>query len=293
MDSHPARQTARMAGRVASLNSKLAMQLEQMEARQLLGGDHPSLSPFPNPPADAITLDVNGQGSITGVLETNTDNDVFSFVAPANDFVSVLADVVNEVGSTLNSKVEVYNSAGTRVAFTDSGSTRGDDNGTLTSGTYRDGWMGFIATLGDTYYVVVRGQNNTAGTYTVQVDAMSTALQTLPPPNPLDPQPPFFDDGLPTVLVNQGLGRIRNTISRAGQDFVYRFDLTDTGTVPALAQAVYDSLFTVNAQAGGPGDPTPLGTIDTRLEVYDATGRLVVADSDSQIREQRYCSLGR
>jgi hypothetical protein len=276
------RATARMAGRVMSSRGQpravKEFSLDALEPRQLLGVDHPSFAQFPA--ATAITLNGNGEGNVSGVINSTTDDDMFSFVAPATDFVSILADTVNSPGSTLNSRVEVYNSAGTRINFTDNSVARGLNNGTLTSGVANDGWFGFIATAGDQYFIRVRSENNTQGDYQVFVDAQSSSLETLPAPTPppFGPTPPFFDA---TGIVNQGLGQIRDIIARAQQDIVYKFDLTNTATVPALADAVYDSLFTVAAQARLPGDPTPAAIIDTRIDVYDQAGNLIKVDSDS------------
>lgn len=276
------RETARMAGRAMSSKgdprSVREFALDQLEPRQMLGVDHPSFSQFPA--ATAITLNGNGEGNVSGVINSATDDDVFSFVAPSGDFVSILADTVNSTGSTLNSRVEVYNSAGTRITFTDNSSARGLNNGTLTTGVAKDGWFGFTATAGQTYFIRVLSENNTQGDYQVFVDAQSTSLETLPAPTPppFGPTPPFFDAA---GIVNQGLGQIRDVIARAQQDIVYKFDLKNTATVPQLALAVFDSLFSVNAQARLQNDPTPAARIDTRIDIYDENGNLLKVDSDS------------
>lgn len=276
------RATARMAGRVMSSRGEpkavREFALDMLEPRQMLGVDHPSFSQFPS--ATAITLNGNGEGNVSGVINSTTDDDMFSFVAPANDFVSLVADTVNSTGSTLNSRVEVYNSAGTRITFTDNATARGLNNGTLTTGVAKDGWFGFIATAGDTYFIRVLSENNTQGNYQVFVDAQSTSLETLPAPlpPPFGPTPPFFDAA---GIIDQGLGQIRDVIARAQQDIVYKFDLKNTGTVPQLATAVFDSLFSVNAQSRLPNDPTPAARIDTRIDIYDENGNQIKVDSDS------------
>lgn len=272
--------TSRTTGRIAEAAGSVAGRvsvLEALEPRVLLGGDHPSLGAFPNPPATSIVLDGQGRGSATGIISPAGDDDVFSFVAPANDFVSVLADTVNEATPDLNSRVEVYSATGTVLG-------QGSNNGVLTSGLARDGWVGFVAEAGETYYIrvlsdVQAGPGST-GTYTVRVAALSTALETLPPPvpPPFGPTPPYFDaEG----IINQGLGKIRQIIDRAQQDVVFSFDVGNVAQVPFLAQAVYDSLATVNAQSIAQGDPTPAALIDTRLEIYNAQGQLIRFDSDS------------
>lgn len=271
-----------MAGRVMSSRGEpkavREFSLDMLEPRQMLGVDHPSFSQFPS--ATAITLDGNGLGNVSGVINSTTDDDVFSFTAPATDFVSILADTVNSTGSTLNSRVEVYNSAGTRISFTDNTTARGLNNGSLTTGIAKDGWFGFIAQTGQTYFIRVLSENNTQGNYQVFVDALSTSLETLPAPlpPPFGPTPPFFDA---TGIIDQGLGQIRDVIARAQQDIVYKFDLKNTATVPQLATAVFDSLFSVNAQSRIPGDPTPTIKIDTRIDIYDENGNLIKIDSDS------------
>jgi hypothetical protein len=239
--------------------------LDTLEQRMLLGGDHPSFDPslFPNPPSGASTEIVltAGEGSQSGNIEVAGDNDLFRFTAPADDFVSVLADTVNETSSPLDSRVEIYNSDGVQIRV-------GNNNGQLTSGLAKDGWAGFVAQSGQTYFVRVLSNLTSgagaAGTYTVRVLTASTDLTALPPPAPPPPpQPPFFDP-------DTGEAKIRGTIDRAEQDRLYRFDAR------SFTDEIYDSLVTINAQT-----TFPASRLDTRVEVYSSTGVLLNSDSET------------
>src|SRR5262245_30249675 len=90
--------------------------IERLEDRVLMAGDEPNFNQVFNtgtpitPPS--ITLNAQGVGTSTTGNGMSTigipgDNDVFSFQAPANDFVRIWADAIN-TGSTLDSRVEVY-----------------------------------------------------------------------------------------------------------------------------------------------------------------------------------------
>lgn len=243
--------------RIASLRSRAGRArvhsrehvLDQLEARFLLGGDHPSFAlPLTPTSGTEIIIDgVTGVGTlagnnpVAGQISPDADDDLFRFVAPATDFVSVRADTVNVNGSTLDSRVEIYDANGALVAS-------GSNNGTLSGGTFKDGWAGFIATSGSTYYIRVRsdvlsGAGATGG-YIVRVDAIPTAL---------------------TVDPNTGVGTVNDGITTAGNDIVYKFT---TGS-----SAAFDSLATVGANQAT--------TLDPRLDLYNASGTLVVGDSQS------------
>ena len=247
--------------------------VEVLESRILLNGTFDL--PLP------LTLDgTTGEG--VGAVESinpatpSTDNDVYSFVAPATDFVSILADTSNQAGSTLNTRIRLFNAA--RQEITPAG--QGLGNSTLTSGLQRDGWVGFVATAGQTYFVQVSSDTTGApagsGAYRVRLDATTTTFDVggetpLPTgiareagsPVPGSPVPPI------TPILGQlgGLGTVANRIRQ--DDIVYRYD------VPA--GALWDSLVTINAQ-----HTRYTGVrLDTRLDVYDGQGNLIAADSDA------------
>ena len=135
--------------------------MEQLEARILLGGDHPSFDlPLDAMSGTEIVIDgVTGEGDEDGIIEDVTpdlSDDLFRFVAPQDDFVTVWADTINGGGSTLDSRVEVYGIDGTLISA-------GSSQGQLTEGFFDDGWTSFIAEAGETYFVVVRSDVDNAG----------------------------------------------------------------------------------------------------------------------------------
>lgn len=223
--------------------------LDQLENRILLGGDHPSFS-LPLTPTSGTLIEIDpvtGVGTlpgglpVTGTIDPAGDDDLFRFTAPANDFVTVWADTVNATGSTLNSRVEVYNISGTVVAS-------GSSQGTLTGGTFTDGWAGFVAEAGTQYFVRVRSDlpvgPGSTGNYIVRVDAITETL---------------------TLNAMTGNGNITGSITIAGNDIVYRM------TIPSGAG--FESL----AAIGG----AQFGTLDPRVDVYNSAGVHIVGDSQS------------
>lgn len=251
--------SARTPGRLARLaGSRASMRqggVETLEPRQYLFGDHPSFSDFPSATSVAIN-GTTGLGSQAGVIEQAGTDDLFSFVAPTNEFVSILADAQN-AASTLNTQLRLYNSSGQQLQLS-------SGNDTLTAGTPTDAWIGFVATAGQTYYVGVRADTNSGnaatGAYTLRIDAITTKL------------------GVKTTgtsgignLYFPALGSARalpGGLNRVGQDVVYEF------TTPSTS--AFDTLSTFNVQR----DPADGGhQLDTRLEVYDASGTRLVFDS--------------
>lgn len=229
--------------------------MESLEARVLLAGDHPSLpNPFNPLVGDVIVLNATtGEGTANGTIGTVGDDDLFRFHVAAPDFVTVLANTAGLV-STLNNRLEIYDSSGVIVA-------QGNNNGVLTSTAplvARDGWVGFLAQVGD-YYARVLGEGGTTGMYQVRVDAKTNGL-----PGPF-----------PTTGPNAGILVRNGTVATVQDDVVYRVD------IPNLP--IFDSLITVNATA----NPTVL---DTRLEVYTAAGTLLTSDSDSGYRTNAFAA---
>ena len=235
--------------------------LDSLEQRTLFEGSFAT--------AIVVGLNASGQGNSAGAINpavNTTNNDYYAFVAPADDFVTILADSSNEISTVLDTRVTVYAANQTTIV------AQGFNNGTLSRGLAKDGWTGFVAQAGATYYVVVSSEGTAQGTYNLRIDARTTA----------------FDIGgeQPTEV---GVGRefgspvpsapfipitpILGEIGRRQEDIVYRY------VVPSTQP--YDSIVTINAQS------TQLQNLaqrlDTRLEVYTAAGVLVpnAGDSDS------------
>lgn len=246
---------------------------EPLEQRTMLEGSF----------ATAIAINLNNsqvQGTGTGVINpsiASTDNDFFTFVAPNDEFLTVLADTANENGvNTLNNRITVFGSADNTDII-----AQGSTNGTLSSGVQRDGWVGFQSQAGRRYYVVVSsdygtgpGPNLTTGnSYTLRVDGLTNRFEigqdtgigreagSQPPGNPNPPLRPILGN-----------------ITLRQQDVVYRYIAPNT---PG-----FNSLVTVNVQytdyspANLPGTSIP-DRLDTRVEIYTTTGQLVTSDSDA------------
>ncbi|MCC6950594.1 MAG: hypothetical protein IT433_04020 [Phycisphaerales bacterium] len=242
-----------------------------LEDRKLLEGSFGT--------AIVVTLDGQGNGSSAGAINpavNSTDNDYYQFTATGNDFVRILADTVNETPtSSLNTRVTVYGSADLADIV-----AQGSNNGSLTSGVQRDGWAGFIAETGHTYFVVVSSDftgtppsQPTNNTYTLQIGAQSKTfdlwtetgigIEAGSPP----PAPPAVP---PTPIVD--------ALIRRQEDVVYRFIAPNDPS--------QNSLVTVNVQFTNYNPaPLPASTIpdrmDTRVEIYNAAGVLISSDSDA------------
>ncbi|MFZ4572771.1 MAG: hypothetical protein ACOYN0_00145 [Phycisphaerales bacterium] len=250
------RMTSR-AGRALCVGSPFATAsegLQNLEERRLLDGDFGS----------AVLIAIDGttlRGSASGDIDPNvatSDNDFYQFVAPSAGFVSVLADTRNEATpSTLNTRVTVYNAAQTQIAS-------GANNGVLTSGTAKDGWAGFVATAGETYFVVVSRDGAGTGGYTLQVNTENVGFSV------------EDTDGI--VAGFAGIGRelnspipdglfvpitpIMGTLLSLQQDIVYKYVVPD--------RKEFGSLVTVNAQVTTAANDRP--RLDSRLDIYQASG---------------------
>lgn len=232
----------------------------------MLAGDHASFSQFPNVNSgDNIVLNATtGVGSRPGIIEVlgagiTEQNDLFKFTAVQNpnkpagatDLVSIRADTLR-VGSTLNSRVEVYTLGVANTPVFVAGSS-GD--GVLTSGTPTDGWVGLVATPGVTYYVVVKTDVSTgtgsSGAYTLLIDGITDVAT----PNAT------------TGVVNPAA----KNLTQLGEDIVY--SITNPSGV------AFNSLVTMVAKASS---SPPLATdFDPRLDIFDSNGALVTFDDDS------------
>lgn len=234
---------AAVAGRAASLTERSGAPFESLEPRVMLSGDHPSYNDvFVNgAPADPVVLNGAGVGALGGVISPALDNDMFRFTAPQNDFVRVWADTVNSSGSNLDTRLQVYTlDAGNNPVIVATGS----NNGTLTSGVFKDGWVGFVAQANRQYFVKVESDAATGlaatGAYTLRVNAKSLAF--------------------PALNGTTGDGQIAGTLAVRGGDVVY--------LVTTPNAAAFDSLMTVTSLA----DATQL---DTRLDVYASDGSVL------------------
>lgn len=252
------------AGRAAAKRSVVeevgpGQVMEQLEARILLGGDHPSfdLPLSPTSGTEIIIDGMNGEGTDDGIIEGVTPDvadDLFRFVAPDSDFVTVWSDTINVGGgSDLDSRVEVYNIDGDLVA-------EGSSQGQLTGGFFTDGWTHFLAEAGETYFVRVLsdvdnfGQMTTGG-YSIRVDAITNKNLVIET-DPMAVPPARF-----------GAGAAVGTIAMAGDDAVYR--------VEAGSDSAFNSLATFYAALQN----TPPSDFDSRIDIYNEQGQLITFDS--------------
>ncbi len=259
---------ARLLGRcgLAGPRAQSFAGIETLENRIMLADDHPNFGQvFPNviiAPVN-ISLNANGQGSANGVIDYIQDNDIFTFTAPSNDFVTIWADTINELTgvSVLDSMVQVFtkNANGSANLI---GS--GKDSDTLTGGFNDDGWFGFKAVAGTVYYVRVMADSppvptmpTGVGAYVIRVDAQTTPITV----NPISGEP---------------AGPISGSLTLVGSDTVYKFTAGMSGN--------FNSLFTFGDQS----NPTDL---DGRLDIYDTNGVRVAFDSEAGRLNNAYTTV--
>lgn len=201
-----------------------------------------------SPVATSVTLNGQGEGTSAGSISVAGDSDLFQFTTPSADFTTVYADSLN-ASSTLDNSLEIFDTTTGSLVVSATGNATVSP--ALTGGTTTDAWTGFISTAGRSYLARVFGSSTPAtgktstGAYTLRVDAVSTSLTT----------------GLTAYAQNGTLG----TGGILQDDIVFR--MTNGST------ANFNSLVSVNATVGG--------GLDTRLEVYDASGALISFDSES------------
>lgn len=270
----PGRFAAMLASRVGKALGVGGVEssIQRLEDRTLLDGS----------PTNPLVLTAGTEGRFTGVqtISSPTDADYWEFIAPANAFVSALADTSNEANRNLDSSVRVLlGSTGAVVAT-------GENNGSLTSGFQKDGWVGFNATQGTRYIIEVRGQTASTGPYTLRMRGtnftFSVGGQDLTVNPPIDrgigfetgtPAPDITPFGAiaPTPILGQ-LGGTGALNTRTRQDeMIYRW------TAPT--NSLYNTLVTVNAQST---DQTNLTQrLDTHLDIYDSNGNLIISDQQS------------
>ncbi|MDX2130999.1 MAG: hypothetical protein SFY69_02970 [Planctomycetota bacterium] len=266
-----ARSLAARVGRALGLSEQRpeAAGVDSLEARTMLEGSFAT--------AILVNLDGGGRGTSAGVInpaQAPTDNDYYRFVAPASDFVRILADTANESpASTLNTRVTVFDSTFTQVAS-------GTNNGILTTGLATDGWAGFHATSGETYYVVVSSDyagpapNLTTGnTFTLRISALSNTFATVPAAWSATAEGVAIDPATPPPAP-LSIWPVGGSLGVRQDDQVWTYTAAQT------------SLVTLNAQHNRynrpflPGSTIP-DRLDTRLDVYDSEGVLLNADSDA------------
>lgn len=233
-----AKELARAAG------SALAM--ESLERRQMLA--------FPDTStATALTL-VGGVVNLADTIDTSADEGWFSFTTSSTNFVTVLADALTSAGSSLNTRVDLYVESTVTPGFAvpatgaNGATLSATGNGTLTSGSPTDGWVGFVTPdAPTTYYIRVRGETLTTGNYTLRVDTAATNVT-----------PSAIGAEVPTA----------GSLPRRGSDIVYR--------VATGSNTAFDALTYIGAEADD-------AVLDTRLEIYNAQGTLITSDSDTGI----------
>lgn len=267
---------------------------DRLEDRTLLDGS------FANPlPLTAAGPQQFVAADFINPAVPGTNNDTFSFTATQTGFVSVLADTRNEtLPNTLNTRVRVFNSAQQLISV-------GTSNGLLTSGLATDGWVGFVAQNGESYFIVVDAENTgaltTGNTYTLRVNAEN---RTFDPTTDVDPNDPTGDiargmgrelgspapvgdpDFAPNSPLPYAVTPILGELTILQQDIVYAY------TVPADQN--FDSLVTINAQVTQGNQNIRL---DSRLDIYrvgDADLGTVVnvaSDSDSGRRNDAFTTI--
>jgi hypothetical protein len=250
----------RAVGRaLGASDARSAALCDGLEQRSMLEGSFAT--------AIVVALDGNGLGSSAGAIDPavpTTNNDFYRFVAPANDFVTILADTANETSTILDTRITVFAADQTTIV------AQGTNNGRLTRGIAKDGWAGFIAQANATYYVVVASEGTNAGPYTLRVDAASTAFDIggeLPNEIGVGRELGSPIPDLPDVPITPILGEL--TLRQ--EDIVYRY------TVPSDQR--YDSIVTVNAQYTNIQNLAR--RLDTRIDIYDAQGVALTNGSDS------------
>lgn len=244
-----------------------ASPFEALEPRILLSGDHPGINEVfgpANSPPTIVTLDGNGQGVGLGQIGdvANDSGDFFQFTAAQDGFVSVLAQSFQ---AGLDSALELFLPSGTRISGTDEGL----DNSTTARGLDTDGWLGFIAEAGQTYFLRVLGQNATTGSYALRINTANTTLS-------VNPTTGFARTG--------SANGQQQSIDTIQQDVIYTFTTPDLENFNSLGSILAGDISFGN-DANGFFDPMTgqgrVDPLDTRLEFYDADGNLISSDADT------------
>ncbi|MEO1717874.1 MAG: hypothetical protein AAFR76_12255 [Planctomycetota bacterium] len=232
-------------------------------------------------PVSGSFFDVGFQA---GFLSSTDTDDVYSFTARSNGFLSILADTV---GGTLDTQVEVYLPDGTEIT----GDNEGFSNGNLGRGFASDGWFGFVTSANQEYYIRVVAQNASSLTgdeaYALRFNGVIESLA-------LDA------DGIARTGSDRDTDNLSvppadaQVIQTLQEDKLYRFTTgSDASLGYVLAADIvfgdgplgYIDSFTDDGDGAiDPANPEPdaeRDLFDARVEVFDADGNLVSADSDS------------
>ncbi len=259
----PARRVRARAGRPFGDRAHAAP-LEHLENRVLLDGV-PGWPDFDN--AQFVSLDGSGNGTFDEAIDFEGDDDLYRIEVTASDFITILADALKGAGQSqadFNARVD------TRLEIFDRNQAlifSSSNSGTLSAGTPTEAWVGFVPTTGHfdpqtniaTYYIRVLSDQqtgvNATGDYTLRVSTQSTLITPSPSENP--------------VTTNGNL-------NRQLQDRIYRLE---TGSAEA-----FNSLVTAVATANA-------AQLDTRLDVYSATGQFIAGDSQTAFLTNAYTSF--
>jgi len=252
------------AGKAAASPSSA---FEALEPRILLSGDHPGIDDVfgpSNTPPTVITIGMDGTGAGFGMIGDVADDsgDFFQFTATQDGFVSVLA---NTFGATLDTAVELYSPDGTKLSADDEGL----DNGTTARGFGPDGWLGFVAEAGETYYLRVIGEDATTGSYALQINTANTALT--------------LDTTTGYVRTGSANGQ-QQSIVALQEDVLYSFTTPDLEKFNSLGSIMAGDIWfgdSMNGYIGYDMADDGRNLIDTRIELFDAEGNRIGADSDS------------
>lgn len=227
--------------RLAAPARSSVSQIEVLEGRVLLSGDHPSYNQvFGVGPVSPTVIDVSlGSGEATGRINFNNDDDMFQFTTSSDDFVTLQVDTLNDTVSNLDSLVRVFTTSGTEL-FT------GNSND-LSPTRLTDGWLGFFATAG-TYYVQVRSNQNSGtkatGNYTLRADVATT---------PVD--------------VGTGAGSATGALVRPTDDEIFKVEVGSEDFITLLGD-------TLATDFGGTET-----NLNTKLAVYNADGEQIAVAS--------------
>jgi len=237
---------------------------EALEPRILLSGDHPGFDDVfgpTNTPPTVITIDGNGDGAGFGAIGdvADDDGDFFQFTATQDGFVSVLGQTFAD---GLDTALELYSPDGTKL----SGDTEGFDNGTTARGLAPDGWLGFVAEAGETYYIRVIGEDDSTGSYALRLHTANEEL---------------------TISSTSGIARTgsgtgqQEFIETVQQDLIYSFTTPDLEKFDSIGTILAGNIVFSNDAGGFIGGGAYKNPLDTRVELFDAEGNLLGADSES------------
>lgn len=262
-NSAPARRVRARAGRALGARAFTAP-LEHLENRVLLDGV-PGWPDFDN--AQSVALDGSGNGTFDEAIDFEGDDDLYRFEVDTSDFVTILADALKGGGQSqadfnarVDTRLEIYD-RNQALIFASSNS------GTLSAGTPTEAWVGFVPTTGHfdpqtntaTYFVRVLSDQqtgvNATGDYTLRISTQSTLITPSP---------------------SEGAVTTNGSLNRQLQDRIYRLE---TGSAEA-----FNSLVTAIAAANA-------AQLDTRLDVYSATGQFIAGDSQTAFLTNAYTSF--